>query len=56
MCINTIAFTEKETNPDCADILNSFDLFQGTELGYELERSPKRIEALVMIIRLTGKE
>ena len=38
------------------DILNSYGFFKGTETGYELERAPTRIEALVMIIRLTNNE
>ena len=39
-----------------ADALNSLGLFSGSELGYELERTPTRGEALVMLLRLTGQE
>lgn len=37
-----------------ADDLKSLGLFQGTDAGYELERAPKRGEALAMLIRLYG--
>lgn len=39
-----------------ADALNLLGLFRGTGSGYELERSPGRVEALVMLIRLLGEE
>lgn len=39
-----------------ADALRQLGLFQGTDTGYELERAPTRIEALVMLIRLLGQE
>ena len=38
-----------------ADALNSLGLFSGSELGYELDRTPTRAEALVMLLRLTGQ-
>jgi len=38
-----------------ADALNSLGLFNGSEAGYELERTPTRGEALVMLLRLTGQ-
>lgn len=38
-----------------ADALHSLGLFSGSELGYELERTPTRGEALVMLLRLTGQ-
>lgn len=51
------------TNPDrnaMADALKALGLFRGTNLGtgsgYELERAPARIEALIMLIRLLGEE
>ena len=37
-----------------ADQLNSLGLFEGTGSGYDLERAPKRGEALAMMIRLYG--
>ena len=39
-----------------ANQLNSIDLFKGTGNSYELDRAPLRIEALIMLIRLLGKE
>ena len=40
----------------CADTLHSLGLFQGTESGYALDRTPTRAEAAVMLVRLLGKE
>ena len=39
-----------------ADALNLLGLFRGTDAGYELERSPSRLEALIMLIRLLGED
>jgi len=39
-----------------ADILNELGLFNGTDKGYELDRKPTRMEAIIMLIRMTGKE
>ena len=39
-----------------ADALNLLGLFRGTNAGYELERSPSRIEAIIMLIRLLGED
>ncbi|MBR5537597.1 MAG: S-layer homology domain-containing protein [Clostridia bacterium] len=39
-----------------ADALNLLGLFRGTDSGYELERAPSRIEALIMLIRLLGED
>ncbi len=39
-----------------ADALKAIGLFQGSDKGYELERVPTRLEALIMLIRLSGKE
>jgi len=39
-----------------ADELNALGLFQGTGAGYDLERAPNRIEALVMTLRFMGLE
>ncbi len=41
---------------DAADTLNALGLFRGTGNGYELDREPTRAEALVMLIRLLGRE
>lgn len=40
----------------CADALNEMELFAGTKHGYELERTPTRAEAAVMLVRLLGQE
>lgn len=39
-----------------ADILYQLGLFKGTEKGYELDRNLTRIEAVIMLVRLLGKE
>ena len=39
-----------------ADGLNKLGLFQGTDNGYELEKSLTRAEAITMIVRLLGEE
>lgn len=39
-----------------ADALNELGLFMGSDKGYELERAPTRTEAIVLLIRLLGKE
>ncbi len=39
-----------------ADALRSLGLFRGSDKGYELERAPSRVEALVMLIRILGEE
>lgn len=39
-----------------ANALHELGLFQGTEKGYELQSSPTRVQGLVMLIRLIGKE
>lgn len=39
-----------------ADALKELGLFLGTDAGYELERAPSRAEALVLLVRLLGKE
>jgi len=41
---------------ECANMLKQLGLFLGTEKGFELERKPTRVEAVVMLIRLLGKE
>ena len=38
-----------------ADALNRLGLFSGSEAGYELDRTPTRAEALVMLLKLTGQ-
>lgn len=41
---------------NCADSLHEMGLFQGTQNGYDLDRTPTRAEASVMLVRLLGKE
>lgn len=36
--------------------LQALGLFKGTNAGFELERAPSRVEGLVMLVRLLGKE
>jgi len=50
------AFAEGITPEFAANGLNKYELFRGTGNGYELDRMPTRLEALVMIIRLIGVE
>jgi hypothetical protein len=50
------AYAEEITAEFAATELNKYDLFRGTEKGYELDRVPTRLEALIMIIRLKGYE
>lgn len=38
-----------------AQALNSIGLFAGSDKGFELERTPTRAEALVMLLKLTGQ-
>jgi|GEM_PF-1248295 len=45
-----------EDSSPYAQALNKLGIFNGTLNGFEIERIPTRAEALVMIIRLTGKE
>lgn len=39
-----------------AVLLKDLGLFKGTDKGFELDRPPTRLEALVMLIRLLGQE
>ena len=50
------AFAASDEETRAADALNALGLFRGTENGYELDRAPTRAEALVMLIRLLGRE
>lgn len=54
---NTVTATSTSTQHTAkADTLHTLGLFQGTELGFELERAPTRVEGAVMLVRLLGKE
>ncbi len=48
--------TEAQDFTLLAEALSYLGLFKGTELGFELERAPNRLEALVTVIRLMGDE
>jgi len=50
------AFAAGDEATAAADALHALGLFQGTGEGYELDRAPTRAEALVMLIRLLGRE
>jgi len=50
-----VAADTMDYGPD-AQALSELGLFQGTEQGFELERGSSRVEALVMLIRLLGRE
>ena len=47
---------EPKTAEANADVLNTLGLFKGTENGYELDKPLTRMEALIMLIRLSGNE
>ncbi len=44
-----------QTGQKEAEALNSIGLFAGSDKGFELERTPTRAEALVMLLKLTGQ-
>lgn len=51
------AFAYSEESAELkADALNAMNLLKGSDIGYELERTPTRMESLAMLIRLLGKE
>ncbi|MDD4493722.1 MAG: S-layer homology domain-containing protein [Eubacteriales bacterium] len=59
VCIVPLRKTNAETSPKYnaeAEKLKQMCLFLGTNSGFELSREPKRDEALVILIRLIGKE
>ena len=47
---------DMDTANQFADRLHRLNLFMGSDKGYELSRQGSRVEALVMLIRLMGKE
>ncbi len=56
LLLGLLATARASESGDAADALNALGLFRGTGNGYELDREPTRAEALVMLIRLLGKE
>jgi len=41
---------------DMAEVLKSINMFKGSNNGFELEREPTRLEALILFLRLIGEE
>lgn len=56
LCFRPVAAVAAGSFDDYAAELKRLGLFQGTDSGFELERAPSRTEAIVMLIRLLGKE
>lgn len=44
------------TQQHTAEALKSLNLFRGSDKGFELDRAPTRMEAIIMLVRLLGKE
>ena len=56
-CHSTLLAAEPaRVEQETADALYQLNLFQGSELGFELDRAPTRLEGLLMLLRLTGRE
>lgn len=53
---NIIINAEGERYTEYADKLKIIGVFQGTNKGFELDREPTRLEGLIMLLRLLGKE
>ncbi len=47
---------DAETAQSKAEALQAMNLFKGSDNGFELDRAPTRMEALIMLIRLLGQE
>lgn len=59
ICFSLIQFSYALDTPEYieeAEVLEQLGLFKGTGNGFELERQASRTEAIVMLIRLIGKE
>jgi len=55
--VNVILSAEDTTRyEEYAEKLATIGVFKGTPAGFELDRQPTRLEGLVMLIRLLGKE
>lgn len=55
--LHIVLFAEEEiTTTYAAEQLVYYGFVQGTENGLELDRSPTRLEALIMLIRLMGND
>ncbi len=56
MVVNVSAEDSDSEYYDYAVKLRMVDLFRGTDIGFELEREPTRLEGAVMFVRLLGAE
>lgn len=56
LMVSFVSGNDSENIEQMADQLKEIGLFLGTENGYELDRTPTRAEACVMLVRLLGKE
>ena len=48
--------TNEMTSLDRANALKDLGLFTGTDKGFDLDRPPTRVEAIVMLLRMLGEE
>ena len=57
MCFTfALPMAAADNSTDRADKLNLLGLFKGTDAGYQLDQPSTRIQGIVMLIRLLGKE
>lgn len=56
LCCATPALAAVQNDYDYAYALWNLGVFQGTDVGLELERTPTRAEGLTMLVRLLGAE
>ena len=56
MCMSFVLPSAAADSTARADKLNSLGLFKGTDAGYQLDQPSTRIQGIVMLIRLLGKE
>lgn len=54
--IPTAVFASEDKAEIYADTLNTLGIFKGTDNGYELDKPLTRLEALILLIRLSGEE
>lgn len=47
---------EAPTTDESAEILKDIGVFKGSNMGFELDREPTRLEGLIILLRLLGKE
>lgn len=53
---SAFAATDEAVTNSRAEALYELSLFQGSDIGFELERTMTRMEAIIMMVRLTGNE